>query len=699
MKKFLFACTCVLVLGGLKSQVAHGQAFTAPAPKSMNIDFIRVSEDPKPQEKPSAAIDLEMTSIDRPFSSCGLGSAETVVVTVTNKGTDTIKGFSVSYQIGTGAIDTEAVAEDLAPGKSYQYAFAQKADLSAIKTHNVKAAAIATGDGVSTNNSKSASVATTHSAYLDSASVITSFEVADDATLFTQKDNNNDGATWAYDTRFPRSGKRSMSCYVGSTRKNDDWLFSKCLELKAGQKYDVSFYYLANTGSAITGKIFVMLGRQAIPASMKDTLFVDSAVTGTSFREAKITFQVEEDGGYTLGLREASTSTVAPPGGSLFYGVTIDDFNMTKDRSIAVLVSDIKYPRTDCDLANNTPIVVSLANKGTTDQSNFTVSFKVGSKPAVTETYTQTLKAGESADYTFNTLANNLSISAENKLQAFTSLSVKGEEFKQNVKKIDPAYLDEDTSTFQNRFETEDAMVGWDIADANLDGEKWTRAYEGGVTVNHAMVFPGAGDFNNDADDWVFSSCASLEAGKSYALVFDYSINAVDPGSAPSFTINMGSLQRPDGMTQELGVYDQSTDGEYITDEPIDCITVPETGTYYFGIHTLAPAQSGAIRFDNFNLQNSDCVVGVSKIRRNDLARVFPNPANTELNVALTLSSSETAVVSLVDVLGKVIFNQSIEGATTDRVKIETSALSEGMYFVRVQSTSGTTVKKVMIKR
>ena len=69
---------------------------------------------------------------------------------------------------------------------------------------------------------------------------------------------------------------------------------------------------------------------------------------------------------------------------------------------------------------------------------------------------------------------------------------------------------------------------------------------------------------------------------------------------------------------------------------------------------------------------------------------IHPNPAQDEIEVALQSPLNQNATIEIFDALGAQIFSGSknlIFGSNS--FHIDTKSLSEGMYFVRVTSPSG----------
>ncbi len=82
--------------------------------------------------------DIQMIRIDTPIvSSCGLGNAEQVKVTVRNSANHTINSIPVSMQADGGTIHTETIPS-IGPNSTVQYTFTATVDLSSFGDHTVR---------------------------------------------------------------------------------------------------------------------------------------------------------------------------------------------------------------------------------------------------------------------------------------------------------------------------------------------------------------------------------------------------------------------------------------------------------------------------------------------------------------------------------------------------------------------------------
>jgi hypothetical protein len=93
-----------------------------------------------------------------------------------------------------------------------------------------------------------------------------------------------------------------------------------------------------------------------------------------------------------------------------------------------------------------------------------------------------------------------------------------------------------------------------------------------------------------------------------------------------------------------------------------------------------------------------DFFVGVNEQIGNDVFNLYPNPATENVNIAFA-EKMKNAIVSIVDVSGKIIFSAHISNIDAGTSKsINTSDLSSGVYFVRISSDGGQVYGKLVVE-
>lgn len=146
-------------------------------------------------------------------------------------------------------------------------------------------------------------------------------------------------------------------------------------------------------------------------------------------------------------------------------------------------------------------------------------------------------------------------------------------------------------------------------------------------------------------------------------------------------------------------------------------IYLPDSGANYFGsmgmlTYGIVPKKGllpgteikncAGIYFDlnppvitNYTLNTIEKPTNILQVNQNDLSlNVFPNPANTILNVSLNNRNGFT--VNLMDLLGRTIKSQS---TANEVLNINTEAMPNGMYILCVRDSNGSSLNtKVMVQ-
>ncbi|MEO8151401.1 MAG: T9SS type A sorting domain-containing protein [Bacteroidia bacterium] len=77
---------------------------------------------------------------------------------------------------------------------------------------------------------------------------------------------------------------------------------------------------------------------------------------------------------------------------------------------------------------------------------------------------------------------------------------------------------------------------------------------------------------------------------------------------------------------------------------------------------------------------------------------IYPNPTTGLFNITCDFNSANAVKVSVVNVLGKLISEQSVLPATGNTIALDLSKASKGVYFVRLETKNGTVVKKLIVE-
>lgn len=103
------------------------------------------------------------------------------------------------------------------------------------------------------------------------------------------------------------------------------------------------------------------------------------------------------------------------------------------------------------------------------------------------------------------------------------------------------------------------------------------------------------------------------------------------------------------------------------------------------------------IYVDDINISG---VLGVEEEENPFNVNIFPNPATDLTTVYFYTRSSEEVSIELVDMLGKVVRSQELGGlsAGEHRIDVPRLSLSKGVYFVRLNIGTTTTIRKLIIE-
>ncbi|MDR2970304.1 MAG: T9SS type A sorting domain-containing protein [Bacteroidales bacterium] len=192
----------------------------------------------------------------------------------------------------------------------------------------------------------------------------------------------------------------------------------------------------------------------------------------------------------------------------------------------------------------------------------------------------------------------------------------------------------------------------------------------------------------NSGDNWAFSPGFELEEGETYLVSFWYS----DMGHEPSDEADNFEVWIIDKkMDIEELIFEQGNvlnGWDYLWKEATYTFTPPYTSTCFLGFHDLRPPTGYGlcIAIDDIEVRK------ISEESVNEIVKpvftIFPNPSTHLITVSAKTSFSKVEVCNF---LGQTILSQQNDSNTA---QLNVSSLSSGVYFVRIISNNGTSVKK-----
>jgi subtilisin family serine protease len=387
-------------------------------------------------------------------------------------------------------------------------------------------------------------------------------------------------------------------------------------------------------------------------------------------------------------------------------------FNCPLAKDMAVTA--INNTESDFDkLCNTDPIIISadIENEGTDAQSNFTVSYQVGSEAIVSETYTATLNAGASDTYMFTTPAT-VTNNGDTTLRVWTSLT--GDEFSNN---------DEETFNFNalisgtaiNFLEDfEPGMEGevipddWDVT--NFDGATtWVPALNitgvDGNTTN--SVFIDAYNYNNalGQQDWLVTEYFDLTSVTDASLMFDLAKAQYSAANSDDLRIDIST----DCGVTFTEIYFK--DGADLATVPDDTNPFTPTSASDWRTETVSlDAYIGnnvLLRFAHINGFGNNTYIDNLRVEttlsvgENELEgaiSMYPNPATSNVDVVINTTVGNTYEIELLNSIGQTITKiEETRFNASARQKLDVSRYGTGLYFVKIKVGNQMVTKKLIV--
>lgn len=379
---------------------------------------------------------------------------------------------------------------------------------------------------------------------------------------------------------------------------------------------------------------------------------------------------------------------------------------LAKDLSVSAINNTSGDFQTICSTG---PIVVSVevTNDGTDPQTNFMITYQVGSDPVVQEMYNGTLASGATATYNFTTPVT-LSSNGASTLRVWTSLS--GDEYVNN---------DEESLDF--------------FAQISGTAVDFMESFEVNPVLPEGWVL----DNPDGARTWVGRSNIVGSDGSSTTAAFVDGANYTTRGQLDSFTTEYFDLNfngtaelkfdlakaqwsaaYNDGLRVEVSVDCGATFTQIYFKDALDLATVPYTNAAWVPnsaanwrqeIVDLTPYVGNDIllRFVNINdYSNSTFVdnIAVEKtlsVGENALDRaisMYPNPAKSNVDIIINSTIGNTYEIELLNSLGQTISKiEETRFNARAQQNLDVSQYGTGLYFVKIKVGDQVATKKLIV--
>jgi hypothetical protein len=264
--------------------------------------------------------DIAVTNIDLPNSGCDISATNSITVTLKNVGTTDQSNIPINISINNGTPITETVAGPIASGATIDHTFTQNFDFSTDGIYNIMVYSSLSGDE-NHNNDTMRGVVNNYAPTTVPTTI--DFEDLNLLSRYTIVDNNNDGKTFFYlnNPSYAHSGNIALANEYSADNSADDYFFSSCIDLTAGQVYTVSLWY-AVAGSDYPESFEVYLASDPSVAGIigSPIISVPSATNETYEEATADNLTVDSDGSYYIAIRVTSAADM--------YALIIDDITI-----------------------------------------------------------------------------------------------------------------------------------------------------------------------------------------------------------------------------------------------------------------------------------------------------------------------------------------------------------------------------------
>ncbi|MBR4135504.1 MAG: C10 family peptidase [Bacteroidales bacterium] len=174
----------------------------------------------------------------------------------------------------------------------------------------------------------------------------------------------------------------------------------------------------------------------------------------------------------------------------------------------------------------------------------------------------------------------------------------------------------------------------------------------------------------------------------------------IRPSGATAYVFSFSKFDLKAG--DFVDVYDYTSTSAPVLYRHFDINNAASLATDYYAL----PATKLYVRFgsDNdqegtgFVLNYHTSHVGIDNFKNMEV-NVYPNPANTFVNVSVTAEEAQTIYATIVDMAGKTVATDQFNYNGGEQVfQIQTNNLSEGIYFLNLKSQNGQRTQKLIIQ-
>ena len=699
-----------------------GTSFTS----DIAIDDVRIFE-------PSPA-DASVTDILSPGSGCGLGATDSVTVEISNVGTAPIDSFPVVYTLNAGTPVVETYLDTILPGAVANYTFATTVNLATAGTYDIVAYTDLSGDGDITNDTSDITI--------NSIPIVGGFPYNEGF------ETGNGGWTTGGVTTFAlgapagatiSSAANGTQAWVTNLTGNYNngeagWVVGPCFDFSTlvNPVIEMSVWWDSENswdGAVLQSSIDGGATWQNVGAfGDPDNWYTDNTINGlaTINNQEGWTGSPGSAGWVTAknsmsnlaGIQGVILRVAFGSDGSVnnFEGFAFDDIVIRESAAYDMALLDIVSPVSGAYLAGTSDSVrVTIANLGSDTATNFTVNYVLNGGAVVTETIAQMLP-NDTMSYTFNSSvalpgpgqADTLDVYVAFSLDSvYTNDSIVGYIFDNDIKglpfvedfensyALGPIGLNNQggwtsTRAFNPRWEVEDASGA---NENSLNTGPWYDRTTFGTAGGFYAYLETSGGTLGDKDTMRSPSIVIPATAAPLDLKYSYHLYGANMGSLEVFIEANGAYTRLDSVGGQIQLGGDSA----WTDT-----TIALTGAFngqivnIVFVGTRGNGFTSDMSIDDISL---DFAVGINKVVAElEGISVSPNPSNGLFTLNIETPAIENFNMRITNVGGQLVYEQNVtvNGSHTEQVDI--SNLSKGIYYLLLQTETGSRVEKLIIQ-
>ncbi len=693
-----------------------GSSFTS----DIAIDDVRIFE-PSPQ-------DGAVTDIISPTSGCGLG-VDSVTVEISNLGTATLDSIPVVYVLNGGTPVVETYFDSITPGLSANFTFSVPANLTATGSYSLVAYTDLLVDGDVTNDTTTVSI--------NNIPLVSSFPYSEDFEL------GNGGwaasganSTWAWGTpagaviSSAAGGTGAWVTNLTGNHNNNESSFieSPCLDLSSLTVDPILTFSLTyDTESCCDegwidvstdgGLTWSRLNDNGGAQNWYNDLF-NQWWDGTSSGGAGVWVTAEN---ILTGLAGQSSVKIrigfSSDGSVVREGFGIDDVNIDLPQAFNMALVDIVTPVSGAYTPGLTDSIrVTLANIGSDTATNFTVNYVLNGGPVVTETIASVLP-GDTLLYVFNSSIALPAAGQADTLDVYVDFtadtdnsndSILGYIFDNDIKGV--PYVED----FENSYVLGNVLTNqqggwtstrtnspdWEIEDASGANENstgtgpWYDRTTFGTAGGFYAYLECSGGSLGDQDTMRSPSILVPVNATAMALDYAYHMYGTDMGTLELFIEANGVYTRLDSVGGQIQLAGDSSWSD---------TSIALTGAFngqiinIVFVGTRGNGFTSDMSIDNINL---DFLVGVNENVASTLEgiSISPNPSNGLFKLSIETPAQENFNMTVRDAQGRSVYTANFDVNGTYRNDLDFTSFAKGVYYMQIQTETGSTVEKLIIQ-